>query len=1791
MSKASPKLLNHPLNQRIRTYESRLIRDYVSQIQDDKNKEKILWRLIHRSKDSESGQNFQIGAANAITILNAARVSFSGMDLRHIRISHADLRNAILYDTDLRDAGLNETLLSEVMFGKTLLNNAQMTGVKFDQNPYISSEEGIILDLNFSPNGELLAGIYRETIGVWSLANFRKVTTMIGHPNKVLSMCFLSDNKNLRSVDKRGTIKLWNLETGEATISFIQPEIPSMEDVIFSPDGTLLAGARRREEDSSENTSIARHKVINIRPKDVYIWNVETQQLVIKFQIDVFGTVNKGGLHFIDAQRILVQIGKKIFHFDVITGKPLASFIGDMSRCLARSPDGSLSAFKGIVPPSTIRIWNIASLEPIFTLVGHSADVNKASFSSDVKSLISSGTDHTIRLWNLENGKLVRTIKINEDIRSVNFIPYTQSFVAATTTKILFFDKLEHFGRLGNVSEIGQTTITTLCLTPDRKSLLLWGGHKNLYYVDMITGEISTEFTEYLWVNVTSICFSPEGEYIVFADSRTQIQICERKTGKIWHKFRTILIKDDDMRQYHTDICCSVKGLLAVSNSSIDACVFLWDFVTRKICQTIKTNHPVKKLCFSSKGDLLSIRCRNNQIQIWDILSEKLLITLGDPCTSVILTDYLKFRSNDTEIIARSCSDFLADVWRINTKPALYTSLLSIKGARCFDVNPNNTTLACGTGLGTILIYNFTTYELLFSLNGHSQSIINLIFYENEKLLSVDEYNVSLWHLDLNTLRGYLRWRTGQELFAQEAEISDTIGLNDSDIRLLKQLGIKKLNDSDISSLKQLGIKGESLRSSITIESQGEHRHQIFGMIKRGNESLNEIQNLVNSGLSVDTTDRMGRSLLILAILSYQLMLVEYLVTAKANLDYTKGVGLTALCIASYYGYADIAEKLADAGANLDWQSRNGTTALLISAEQHHPEVAKILIAKGCKVDLANNIGETPLLIAVKNRNLETVQHLISAKVDVNKPDNRGQSPLSIAEDEDIVTQLIESKADVDYMTPSGWTPLAMASQRGNVKIVDRLLASGADPNLAEGQAMTPLTAACTSENELKLANYCAIVELLLDKGALVGNNMHNFPLFHASKNGNLRQLKLLIKAGANLNQMLKGVTPIFIAVMSGNLEVSKELIIAGADLANTNEAGIPLLHVASFNNHLQMIRLLLEVKVDINQSDRQGYTALSVAVAATRKDAVTELITRGADINKGNQHGLMPLDLAKAIDLTSTSNFRKRDDTDLIIYLLLEAGANNKNSGSPVLILPPITIKSFYYWTKLIRRSIAEGPKINWETFEFRNAIYLVICRDETTTLEEFVNLGLSVNSIINGKTLLNLACSHNSLSIIELLISKGADLQQEDPAGCTPVFAAIEKMHHKCVKRLIEAKADLNYKNKLGYTALGIACSIDDLETVKILIAAKADLNLTSNGYDAQLMSINILEENSIVPIAQKLMEFGIGSDRFKPNGTVEYEISPVSIVCLKENLGILEELIKAGADVKAINQRGNFPLQIACCQGNLRMVHKLLQAGAEAYSALQSAILGRPLTLEDDRSHIVKELLDAGADPNYLSDYRLPIHAACENGSLEILRQLINAGAILDKETLLDELPIFIACKSCNLAIVEELIEAGADLIRHRGLNLKDPLMIATEKNQPPIIKKLLEAGASPNRVNVDFDTLGQTPLSIAYEKGYEEIIQLLVKAGAINTRQADLNLSDSNSILVQPEFYEITIRNCKNVLSQFPEHIESLCLKGFILLAINEYQTAIECFDIILTHHPDALYIQGQKDLAIIASEID
>ena len=124
----------------------------------------------------------------------------------------------------------------------------------------LTGYEGVSAFMAFSPDGKTLVSNSYDALWLWNATTGELIGMLTGREGLVTSVAFSPDGKTLVSGGSDGTVRLWNVTTGEPIGEPLTGHKDEVFSVAFSPDGkTLVSGGR----DSK-----------------VRLWNVTTGELI-----------------------------------------------------------------------------------------------------------------------------------------------------------------------------------------------------------------------------------------------------------------------------------------------------------------------------------------------------------------------------------------------------------------------------------------------------------------------------------------------------------------------------------------------------------------------------------------------------------------------------------------------------------------------------------------------------------------------------------------------------------------------------------------------------------------------------------------------------------------------------------------------------------------------------------------------------------------------------------------------------------------------------------------------------------------------------------------------------------------------------------------------------------------------------------------------------------------------------------------------------------------------------------------------------------------------------------------------------------------------------------------------------------------------------------------------------------------------------------------------------------------------------------------------------------------------
>ncbi|KAF5621170.1 ankyrin repeat PH and SEC7 domain protein [Fusarium sp. NRRL 52700] len=215
-----------------------------------------------------------------------------------------------------------------------------------------------------------------------------------------------------------------------------------------------------------------------------------------------------------------------------------------------------------------------------------------------------------------------------------------------------------------------------------------------------------------------------------------------------------------------------------------------------------------------------------------------------------------------------------------------------------------------------------------------------------------------------------------------------------------------------------------------------------------------------------------------------------------------------------------------------------------------------------------------------------------------------------------------------------------------------------------------------------------------------------------------------------------------------------------------------------------------------------------------------------------------------------------------------------------------------------------------------------IVQCRDLQEALQE---QPWAINTIDEtGDSPLLLATGRNQVRSMEVLISAGADVNQQSYDGGTPLMAAVCAENVESVKMLLKSKSNVNLCNEQGATALHFASKTANPEVISLLLAAGASVKHLAAFDDTPLhwlaQSTNTNHQNIEATIEMLLMA---GSDLEARNnmGNTTFLESVAS-----NNLEVTACLVDADCSVNISDSRSLNVLHLAARYASLGLLEYL-------------------------------------------------------------------------------------------------------------------------------------------------------------------------------------------------------------------------------------------------------------------------
>ena len=468
-----------------------------------------------------------------------------------------------------------------------------------------------------SPDGAVAVGGLRDgRLVVWRIEDGAVLRTLTGPIEcEMRAVAITPDGRNLVSAGDK-TVKVWDLESGEL-LRTLDGDSSGVSAIAITADGTrAVCGGRGT----------------------LRIWDLHSGALLQAIQAGYpEETVGLGTIrHEItavaltpDTKRVVVASWSRVVLAQLEPLVAVHEFAGHTSEvtALAVTPDGARMVSGS--RDRTLKAWDLASGELLFTLAGHSDSVTAIAITPDGTRAVSGCRDQTIKVWNLGGAAAERRIKAHAAaVTAVAIVPGSMRAITAGDDYALRSWDLER-GELLKAIDTGPTLqedvlaagpVSTMAATADGTKVVSISRHLTVRVWRLEDGALVTTFSPDFHSR-SALAVTPDGRRVVLA----------RAGGlTVWDVSTGDLVTTLDGHAGAVTAIAAVPGGSQVVSAGEDGTLRLWDLDRAAELRVFEGHEGiVTTVAVTGDGARLVSGGGDATLKVWDVADASVAFTLA----------------------------------------------------------------------------------------------------------------------------------------------------------------------------------------------------------------------------------------------------------------------------------------------------------------------------------------------------------------------------------------------------------------------------------------------------------------------------------------------------------------------------------------------------------------------------------------------------------------------------------------------------------------------------------------------------------------------------------------------------------------------------------------------------------------------------------------------------------------------------------------------------------------------------------------------------------------------------------------------------------------------------------------------------------------------------------------------------------------------------------------------------------------------------------------------------------
>ena len=532
--------------------------------------------------------------------------------------------------------------------------------------------------------------------------------------------------------------------------------------------------------------------------------------------------------------------------------------------------------------------------------------------------------------------------------------------------------------------------------------------------------------------------------------------------------------------------------------------------------------------------------------------------------------------------------------------------------------------------------------------------------------------------------------------------------------------------------------------------------------------------------------------------------------------------------------------------------------------------------------------------------------------------------------------------------------------------------------------------------------------------------NLHVTPLMVAAYHGDVQKVSTLLQNDSQsiFVRNMYDQSSLGYAIDVGHIKVIDLLVAYGVDIDDVDSSGGSILHRCVLHGSRSKVETCLNIGVNMDITNSNGDTPLITAAKNGLEDIVQLLITSGCDISIQNREGLDALEQSFCSNHTAVqsilSDKREMDKSHSWQTEMLQACADGNEHQvkqfiqifgtkainfrhkmfqcqTPLLVAcrfgnfrcceilrengAYVDTPDDFFDTALIESAMhnnleavrwlsGQGARINQRNVRGKTALHYAVIEGNFAIVKHLVENGaLLHHRMFEGYSALHIAAEQERLDILEYLLQQGAVTDVRTVNGATPLLYAVSQENIDIVRCLVQYGASVNSQDYFSQSPLSVAVSHKALHLVRYLIENGADGNITTRHGVPLIESALMQGFSDIVSVLRN------GSSSTSERHSVLH-LKLDSVTAQEELFKMcktgqgsyeqIDELLKIGANVNAVDSFGRTSLIVATQNNCQQCVQWLLKANAKIFMKDQKSFTALEYAIINGNINIVQSLL---------------------------------------------------------------------------------------------------------------------------------------------------------------------------------------------------------------------------------------